>query len=83
MTITGTSARHTWLKFTDTHRSEVFPMAMFSENMTEKARIVRKCDPSSCLGFTVLSQAPTQTVRHANAIVRNNKIVYLEKQKYI
>ncbi len=50
----GTNALATWLKLTETQRSEVFPMAMFSEKMIENSTMDRRLLPSICLGFTDL-----------------------------
>ena len=45
----GTSDRITWLKFTETYRSETFPMAMLSEKMTENPKMYFRPLASSSL----------------------------------
>jgi len=74
MTMTGTNDRATWLKFTDTHRNDVLPMAMFNEKMTLNMTTARRFDPSICFGLMVrdskkYSCAPTML--HAMWIVDN------------
>ena len=46
---------NTWLKFTEAHLSEVFPMAIFKAKITLKRNTDFRLPPSrgSCLGFAV------------------------------
>ena len=53
-TITGTKDLQIWLKFTDTCDSDVFPIAIFNENMMLNISTVLLFVVSICLGFIVL-----------------------------
>ena len=44
----------TWLKFTETQRKDVLPIAIFNENIMLKRAIDLLLELSICLGFTVL-----------------------------
>jgi hypothetical protein len=48
------SRYRTWLKLTDTHRNDVFPMAMLSEKITENNHKLTRWLGSITFGFTAL-----------------------------
>lgn len=78
ITTMGTNALATWLKLTETQRSEVFPMAMFSEKMTENSTMDRRLLPSICFGFTDLQR---EIDDEKNARKYKERVFHLEKKK--